>query len=194
MKITENKFVSVEYDLFVDGEAEGDERELMEQATEFRPMNFIFGMKMMLPKFEEALAGMEEGDTFEFAIANEDAYGPYDDDNVVPLPRSIFENKKGRLDENEVFSSSLVPLMDHEGVIHQAQVAEVTDTEVIIDFNHPFAGENLYFKGKILEVRDPTNEELATFINESSSCSYEEEEYFYSHKKYLNDDDDDDDY
>ena len=174
MKISENKFVSIKYDLFVDAETENGKPELMEQTTEKRPLTFIFGMQMMLPKFEEALFGMGAGDLFEFTLANEDAYGPYDDDNIVALPRSIFE-KDGKIDENEIFPGNIVPLMDSEGGTHQAQIIEITGTEVKVDFNHPLAGENLHFKGQILEVREPTNEELAAFLSQSCSCGCDEE-------------------
>jgi FKBP-type peptidyl-prolyl cis-trans isomerases 2 len=174
MKISENKFVSIKYDLFVDAETDNGKPELMEQTTEKRPLTFIFGMQMMLPKFEEALFGMEAGDLFEFTLDNEDAYGPYDDDNIVALPRSIFE-KDGKIDENEIFPGNIVPLMDSEGGMHQAQIIEITGTEVKVDFNHPLAGENLHFKGQILEVREPTNEELAAFLSQSCSCGCDEE-------------------
>ena len=52
MKITANKSISAEYELYVDGETEG-ELELMERATSEQPLSFIYGVGMMLPKFEE---------------------------------------------------------------------------------------------------------------------------------------------
>ena len=58
MKIANNKYVAVSYDLNV---GEGDERELMEKATAELPLKFVFGMGMMLPAFEKALEGLEEG-------------------------------------------------------------------------------------------------------------------------------------
>ena len=78
MKITANKSVSAEYELYVDGETEG-ELELMEKATAQQPLSFIYGIGMMLPKFEENIFGLAVGDTFDFTINNEDAYGPYED-------------------------------------------------------------------------------------------------------------------
>lgn len=164
MKITVNKSVSAEYELFVDGEAEG-ELELMEKATAEQPLNFIYGVGMMLPKFEEHIFGMAEGETFDFVIDNEDAYGPYEDENVLDLDRSIFEID-GKLDTEVVFEGNVVPLMDNEGHRLNAQVVSVDDTHVKVDLNHPLAGENLHFKGKVISIREATVEELAALQGE----------------------------
>ena len=86
MKISKDKYVAVTYDLNV---GEGDERELMEKATEERPLNFIFGMGMMLPAFEKALDGLEVGQEFNFSLAPADAYGEYDESHVLDLPKNI---------------------------------------------------------------------------------------------------------
>ncbi len=159
MKITANKSISAEYELYVDGETEG-ELELMERATSEQPLSFIYGVGMMLPKFEENIFGLATGDKFDFTIENEDAYGPYEDENVLDLDRSIFEID-GKLDEEVVFEGNVVPLMDNEGHRINAQVVEVTDTHVKVDLNHPLAGETLHFKGSILEVREASEKELA---------------------------------
>ena len=159
MKITANKSVSAEYELYVDGETEG-ELEIMERATAEQPLSFIYGVGMMLPKFEENIFGLATGDKFDFTIENEDAYGPYEDENVLDLDRSIFEID-GKLDEEVVFEGNVVPLMDNEGHRINAQVVEVTDTHIKVDLNHPLAGENLHFKGSILEVREASEKELA---------------------------------
>jgi FKBP-type peptidyl-prolyl cis-trans isomerase SlyD len=167
MKITANKSVSAEYELYVDGETEG-ELELMEKATPEQPLSFIYGVGMMLPKFEENIFGMVTGDKFDFVIENEDAYGPYEDENVIDLDRSVFEID-GKLDEEMIFEGNVVPLMDSEGHRINAQVVTITDTHVKVDLNHPLAGENLHFKGSILEVREATEKELAALTG--GGCS-----------------------
>ena len=168
MKITANKSVSAEYELYVDGDNEG-ELELMEKATTQQPLSFIYGVGMMLPKFEEKLFGLAAGDAFDFTIANEDAYGPYEDENVIELDRSIFEID-GKLDTEVVFEGNVVPLMDNEGHRLNAQVVSVTDTHVTVDLNHPLAGENLHFKGKVIEVREATEQEIAALYGGGGGC------------------------
>lgn len=157
MKITNNTVVNAEYELYVDGD--NGEQELMEKATSEQPLNFIFGVGMMLPKFEQNLSGMEAGDSFDFTINNEEAYGQYDDEAIIELERAVFE-VDGKLDEEMVFEGNVVPLMDSEGNRLQAQVVTVTDSHVTVDLNHPLAGENLHFKGKVLEVREATEDEI----------------------------------
>lgn len=168
MKITANKSVSAEYELYVDGENEG-ELELMEKATSQQPLSFIYGVGMMLPKFEENLFGLEEGSKFDFTISNEDAYGPYDDDSVIDLERSIFE-ADGKIDEEVIFEGNMVPLMDSEGHRLNAQIVSISDSHVKVDLNHPLAGETLHFKGSVLEVREATQKELDSIFGGSCGC------------------------
>ncbi|MBP7151054.1 MAG: FKBP-type peptidyl-prolyl cis-trans isomerase [Paludibacteraceae bacterium] len=168
MRIEANKSVSAKYDLYVDGENQG-ELELMERATEERPLSFIYGAGMMLPKFEENLYGLQSGDSFEFTINDEDAYGPYDEEAVIDLDKKIFE-VDGKIDENVVFEGNVVPLMDTDGNRFNAQIVTVTDQIVTVDLNHPLAGQNLHFKGQVLEVREASDAELAALMNNSCSC------------------------
>ena len=60
--------------------------------------------------------------------------------------------------------------LDNEGNRLQAQVVSVTDTHVTVDLNHPLAGETLHFKGKVLGVRDATEQELKSLLGGGCSC------------------------
>lgn len=157
MKITENMLVSLEYKLYVKNE-EG-KLELMEETEAGHPLRFFYGLGMMLPKFEEGLANLQENDTFEISLACADAYGEYDEENIVDLPRNIFEID-GKIDENSVYPGAIVPLIDSEGQRINAEVVEIKPTAVTVDFNHPLSGEDLHFTGKILEVHEATEEDL----------------------------------
>ena len=168
MKIAAQTVVDAEYELYVNGE--NDTPELMEKATPERPLNFIYGVGMMLPKFEEHLANMEEGDSFDFTINHTEAYGEYEDEAVIDLDRSVFE-VNGKLDAEMVFAGNVVPLMDSEGNRVQAQIVSVDDKHVRVDLNHPLAGEDLHFKGKVLNVREATQGEIdSLFGGHSCSC------------------------
>ncbi len=167
MKITAQTVVDAEYELYVDGEK--GELELMERATPEQPLNFIYGVGMMLPKFEEKLANLQAEDAFDFTLTPDEAYGEYDDEAVIDLDRAVFEID-GKLDEEMVFAGNVVPLMDNEGNRVQAQVVSVDDKHVKVDLNHPLAGETLHFKGKVLKVREATQEEINTLFGGGCGC------------------------
>lgn len=166
MKITANKYVAVTYDLNV---GEGDERELMERATVEAPLKFIFGTDMMLPAFENALKGLEVGDTFNFSIDPANAYGEYNEEHVIDLPKNIFE-VDGKFDGEMIKEGNTVPMMDSNGNRLNGSVLEVKDDVVVMDFNHPLAGETLHFSGEVIDVHDPTPEEIAALSAPAGGC------------------------
>lgn len=166
MKISANKYVAVIYDLNV---GEGEERELMEKATREVPLKFIYGMGMMIPAFEEALMGLEEGEKFDFSITPENAYGEYNEEHVLDLPKSIFE-VDGKFDSEMVQEGNTIPMMDASGQRINGSVLEVKDDVVVMDFNHPLAGETLHFKGEVIDVHEPTAEEIAALTAPAGGC------------------------
>ena len=157
MRISKNKFVSVIYDLNVGDE---NERELMESATVEQPLQFIFGTEMMLPAFEEKIKELETGSKFQFSLTPENAYGEYIEENVVELPKNIFE-VNGKFDDEYIKEGITLPMMSSTGERMNGSVLEVKDNVVVMDFNHPLAGETLHFSGEIIDVHEPTEEEIA---------------------------------
>jgi FKBP-type peptidyl-prolyl cis-trans isomerase SlyD len=157
MKISKNKFVSVTYDLNVGDE---NEREMMERATRERPLQFIYGTGSMLPAFEENIRDLEPGAKFDFSIIPEDAYGEYREDHVVELPKHIFE-VNGEFDDEYVKEGITLPMVNSDGEHMNGSVLEVHENSVVMDFNHPLAGETLHFSGEVLDVHEPAEDEIA---------------------------------
>ncbi len=166
MKISANKFVAVTYDLYV---GEGDERELMEKATREVPLKFIYGTGAMIQAFEDALMGLESGAAFDFTITPENAYGEYNEDYVLDLPKKIFE-VDGKFDSEMIQEGNTVPMMDSNGNRMNGSVLEVRDDVVVMDFNHPLAGETLHFQGEVIDVHEPTAEEIAAMTAPAGGC------------------------
>ncbi|NPA68892.1 MAG: peptidylprolyl isomerase [Chlorobi bacterium] len=154
MKTEKNKVVSVTYELRTDKNGE-----IIDSANENNPLNFIFGNGMMLPEFEKNLENLSENDTFDFMLTPENGYGLRNEENIAELPLNIFE-QNGKIDENLLKPGNIIPLQDNRGNRFNGKVISVTDNTVKLDFNHPLAGENLYFTGKIISVRDASKEEL----------------------------------
>lgn len=163
MVVKDQKVVKATYALYINGE-DGKE-ELMEQATEETPLVWCQGEGMMLPAFEAQMAGKGEGDSFDFVLKAADAYGEYIQEGLMDLPKRMFFNGDGEFDEERVYVGAIVPMNTVDGQIVKAQVCEITDDQVTIDLNHPYAGEDLHFTGKILEIRDVTEGELKAIRN-----------------------------
>ena len=166
MKISDNKIVSLTYDLTVDEEGN---KELMERATKENPLTFMFGMGMMLDAFEKNVDGLSVGDKFSFTLTPEQAYGEHIQENVVELPKSIFE-VDGKFDDEKIAEGETLPMMDTQGNRLMGSVLEVKPDVVIMDFNHPLAGETLHFDGEVIDVHEASPEEIAALTNPGGGC------------------------
>lgn len=155
MTISENKVITLVYQLKVD-DKNGD---IVETVEKEKPFVFLYGAGLMLPKFEENLKELKAGDDFEFTLQCEDAYGLATEEAVMDLPKNIFE-VDGKLEEGLLAEGNVIPMQNNEGHKFNGVVVEVGDENVKMDFNHPLAGDNLFFKGSILEIREATKEEI----------------------------------
>jgi len=154
MTIQSNTVVSLTYELHTTT-PEG-QQVFVEKANEEHPLVFLFGVGMMLPKFEEHLAGLKAGDEYGFELSPENGYGEKDPGAYADLPIDMFK-EAGELPN----VGDVIPLQDNQGNQFRAGVTAVSDTVVSVDLNHPMAGKNLIFSGKILAVREATADELS---------------------------------
>ena len=138
---------------------DGDEREMLEEASESQPFQFITGMGITIPDFEEAVKDLQEGEEFDFTIPCGRAYGEYEDERVLDLDKSLFEID-GRFDNEHIRPDAIIPLQNEEGQRFQAQVVEVGADKVKVDLNHPLAGYDLHFMGKVVMSRAATLDEM----------------------------------
>ncbi len=164
MKIERNTFVSLTYQLRLNG-ADG---ELIEETGNENPLEFVFGAGRMLEMFEQKLEGLGAGDAFNFELKADEAYGDVNEDAIVDLPKNIFE-VNGSIDEEMLSVGNTVPMQDAHGNRLNGIVLEVTDELVKMDFNHPLAGDDLFFSGSVIAVREATEDELMDACG--SGCS-----------------------
>ena len=155
MKVEKNKVVSVSYEL----RTKGKEGEVVDLAYEESPLNFIYGNGMMLPKFEENLANLTVNKTFDFMLTSEEGYGSRNEENVSDVPKNVFE-QNGKIEAGILDIGNVIPLQDDKGNHFNGKVVSVTDESVKLDFNHPLANEDLYFTGKVISIREATQQEL----------------------------------
>ena len=156
LTISENKVVRLTYELSEDSKKD----EVIEKVDADQPATFLFGVGGLLPEFEENLFGLKQGDSFNFSIASDNAYGPLDPNALVDIPKEAF-TIDGKLQEDMLQVGSILPMRDNEDNFLQGRIVELRDDVVVMDFNHPLAGKDLYFKGTVIDVREATSEEIS---------------------------------
>ena len=152
MTIDKNHVVALQYTL--NQIEENGEETFVEQTTADQPFTFLYGVGMMLPKFEEQLLGMVAGDKKSFTIVPEDGYGDRDDNAKTELPVEMFE------ESGMPPIGAILPLQDGQGNHVNAMVLEITPEFVVVDLNHPMAGKTLHFDLEVQSTRPATEEEL----------------------------------
>jgi peptidylprolyl isomerase len=110
------------------------------------PLEFTIGEGKVLPSFEQAVVGMNPGDTKSINIPADKAYGPRREDMVVTVERNkIPNNIKPEVGQR-------LQVQQKEGQPVLVTVTNVSDLEVTLDGNHPLAGKDLVFDIELVEV------------------------------------------
>ncbi|OHX66290.1 FKBP-type peptidyl-prolyl cis-trans isomerase [Flammeovirga pacifica] len=157
MKAIKDTVVTIAYNLY-DENAEGT---LLQEVKSDDAFEFLFGYKDVLPHFEEALKGKEKGHSFEFGIVKDEAYGDFQQQAVIKIPKEVF-NIEDKVDQEQILKvGNVLPMVGPDEMPMEGEVKEVHEDHVVMDFNHPLSGKNLYFTGEILDVRAATEEEMA---------------------------------
>lgn len=166
MVISQNKVVSLTYELRVNSKS----GEVIEKVDRNSPLTFLFGSGSLLPKFEDNLSGLKIGDSFDFNLISEDAYGDFDENSVIKVPLQAFQ-MDGKVDYDLVKIGNKIPMQDSQGNRLTGVVKHVDTDSVTMDFNHPLAGNHLFFKGEITDIRQATEDELTHgHVHSESSC------------------------
>lgn len=152
MKVEKNKVVAVSYELEVEGQ-------IADRSSADKPLEYIHGSGMLLPKFEANLDGKEPGDSFRFTLTPEEGYGEYDERYRIDVPLSAFE-VNGEVRKDLLVPGRILPMFNSEGQVVQGKVEKVGESTVTMDFNHQMAGKTLNFSGKVESVRAATEKEL----------------------------------
>jgi FKBP-type peptidyl-prolyl cis-trans isomerase SlyD len=127
------------------------------------PLEFVQGACYLLPKLEEQIAGKNPGDKFSTVISAKDGYGEYDSGKVVKVPRSDFETDV----DIEVGMQFQAQTEDGFAIV---RVTEVSDDLVTVDANHELAGKELHFDIEVVDVREASEDELASGRVGGFSC------------------------
>ena len=149
----ENNYITVAYKMYVTDAGSNEEEALVEECTSEHPFQFISNLGVALKSFEDKVANLKKGESFDFVIPAADAYGDFQ------------EEINGRFDKEHIFEGNIIPLAGPEGERFNGTVIEIKDNAVTIDLNHPRAGQDLHFVGTVVENREATNEEVTGMLN-----------------------------
>lgn len=150
LTVANDRVVSLDYVLHLDDGQEVDRSEAGQ------PLEYLHGHQQIVTGLESALDGMAVGDEKQVIVAPADGYGEHDPDQIQTFPRSAFP-AEATLDEGEILELQ----DDQSGHFFQAQIIESLPEQIVLDFNHPLAGETLHFDVRIAGVRPATADELA---------------------------------
>lgn len=143
MAIKEGDKVSLDYEGRLDS---GELFDTSKHGDHSHPLEFTVGAGEVIVGFEEAVKGMEKGEEKEFSLSPEKAYGERREDMLKEVPKEALPK-----DQEAKVGMTLI-LSSPEGQQVPAKIAEVKENSIILDLNHPLAGQNLNFKIKILDV------------------------------------------
>lgn len=148
-KVADDMVVSLDYTLRLDN---GD---VVDSSAGREPLQFVQGTGGIISGLEEALYGMGVGEEKEVVVQPDEGYGAVDNQAYQRVPRQMFP------DDLDLEEGMGLRLRDQDtGQPVNAYVARLNDDEVLLDFNHPLAGETLHFDVKIVALRQATDEEI----------------------------------
>ncbi len=139
MSVKKGDKVAVEYKGTLD---DGD---VFDSSEGGEPLEFVIGSGEIIPAFEDAVLGMEEGEEKDFRIEAADAYGEHDPNLVEEVPRET-------LPEGDIKPGIMLVAQLEDGTEIPATIAEVGKETAKIDFNHPLAGKALNFHIKLIKI------------------------------------------
>ncbi len=111
------------------------------------PFEFTIGEKNMLPGFENAVIGMQKGDTKTIILPPEEAYGPHKKELVTVMEKSGFPQ------EINLEIGKRLRVRTQDGNYKMVTVKDFTEDGIVLDENDSLAGKTLTFKIELVEIK-----------------------------------------
>jgi FKBP-type peptidyl-prolyl cis-trans isomerase SlyD len=150
VRISKDRVVCIDYTIRL---ANG---QVVETSVGQEPLTYLHGRKQIVPGVERAVEGLEAGSSLDIVVAPDEAYGDRDPGGVFVVPRAAFPV------EEEVGPGMMFSAHRPDGHSLTFRVVEANDELVLVDTNHPLAGETLHISVLVHEVRNATAEEIFT--------------------------------
>jgi FKBP-type peptidyl-prolyl cis-trans isomerase SlyD len=148
--VQKDDVVSIEYTLT------DDQGNVIDTSEGAEPLEYLHGHQNIIPGLEKEIEGMSVGEKKHVVIQPEDAYGPRHEGATQIIPKEAFPP------DMEVEVGMGLQMRDTQtGQIYEVYVSEILPEGVVVDFNHPLAGETLHFDVKVVDIRPATPDEIA---------------------------------
>ncbi|MEK2643990.1 FKBP-type peptidyl-prolyl cis-trans isomerase [Bdellovibrio sp. BCCA] len=131
----------------------GPDGNVLDASERGQPLPFLEGAGQIIPKLEEEIKDLKEGDKKIVKLAAKDAYGEMKDNMFMDVPKE----ELAHLPQLEVGAHLRLELGSGA---HIVRVSKITETHVTLDGNHPLAGQDLEFDIEMVLVREATTEEV----------------------------------
>ena len=157
----QNSVVGIEYEV-----KEAGTTETVDTNKGGQPLEFIMGKGQIIPGLENALVGMNEGESKDILVKAADAYGEVNPEALQTLPKEQFEGV-------DLKEGMTLYGQGEDGQTVQVTVKSFDDKEVQVDFNHPLAGKDLMFSVTVLSERAATEDEIYSGVvggEQGGSC------------------------
>jgi FKBP-type peptidyl-prolyl cis-trans isomerase SlyD len=126
---------------------------VLESSFGDEPLQFLEGVGQIIPGLESAIINLKKGDKKAVAVKAGEAYGEYEKELIVQVPREQIPKKDVAVGDKFHADSG-------HGQTQVVVVTAIDDKHITVDGNHPLAGQDLHFDVEVTEVRQATKEEL----------------------------------
>jgi FKBP-type peptidyl-prolyl cis-trans isomerase SlyD len=147
MQLSKDKVATINYTL------KNKDGEILDETND-GSFAYLHGARNIIPGLENALEGKEAGDKTSVVIEPKDAYGERSLEQIQRVPLSMFP------DDAEIKEGMQFEAATPDGRPVIVTVTAIDSGEVVVDGNHPLAGEELHFDVEVIEVREASDEEL----------------------------------
>ena len=120
--------------------------ETFDSSTGREPLEFEVGSGMVIKGFDDGVTGMTVGDKKTINIPFDDAYGPRNPDMVIEMPKDRFPK------DLDIEVGMPLGMSDTQGQQFQVTIVEIKEDVVMLDANHPLAGQDLIFDLELVEI------------------------------------------
>lgn len=119
---------------------------VFDSSRDREPLSFEVGAGKVIPGFEQSVVGMEPGETKTITIESDKAYGPYREDQVIEIEESRLP------DDIDPEVGQQLQVQQADGQTSVVVIKDVSNGSVVLDANHPLAGQDLTFEIELVSV------------------------------------------